>query len=190
MPAEDAVIDLDAHRNEPVGPTTGRVRRTARPGAVLGLVAAFAAGVVLGGWGVDRSREARARQERDATVALVAVATGTSGGGVNSGGRARIEGSLAVVNAGPSPITVRSVRAESPTTVIRDLGRTRLIRAGGTGWIDVVVLFQCGEPATPEPLSVRFSVQTADGQVREARYPVAIVGSVWLDMLPMICGPR
>ncbi|WP_329009749.1 hypothetical protein OG271_25905 [Micromonospora rifamycinica] len=189
MSAEDAVIDLDAHRDE-AGPTTGRARHTVRPRIVLGLVAAFAAGVVLGGWGVDRSREARARQERDATVALVAVAAGTGGGGVNSGGRARIEGSLAVVNAGPAPITVRSVRAESPTVLVHDLGRTRLIRPGGTGWIGVVVLFQCGEPFAAEPLSVRFSVETADGQVREARYPVAIAGSVWLDMLSVICGPR
>ena len=95
-----------------------------------------------------------------------------------------------MVNAGPAPITVRSVRAESPTVLIRDLGRTRLIRPGGTGWIGVVVLFQCGEPFAAEPLPVRFSVETADGQVREARYPVAIVGSAWLDMLSVICGPR
>ncbi|MEV4843420.1 hypothetical protein AB0K20_09405 [Micromonospora matsumotoense] len=190
MSTEDAVIDLDAPPDESVGPTGNRGRRTARPWLVAGLVAAFAAGTVLGGWGVDRSREARARQERDAAVTLVAIPAGVESGGVNSGGRARIEGSLAVVNAGPSPITVRSVRAESPTVLIQNLGLTRLIRPGGTGWIGVVVLFQCGEAVGTEPLSMRFSVQTADGQVREARYPAALVGSVWLDRLSGMCEPR
>ncbi|MBM7085507.1 hypothetical protein [Micromonospora humidisoli] len=190
MSADDAVIDLDAHRHESAGPTTGPARHTVRPRIILGLVAAFAAGAVLGGWGVDRAQEARARQERDAAVALVAIPAGTEGGGTNSDGRARIEGSLAVVNAGPALVTVRSVRAESPTVLVRDLGRTWLIRPGGTGWIGVVVLFQCGEAPAAEPLPVRFSVQTADGQVREARYPVAIVGSTWLDVLSTMCEPR
>ncbi|MEU1889000.1 hypothetical protein [Micromonospora sp. WMMD987] len=190
MSAEDAVIDLDADRDGSVGPTTGRARRTVRPRIVLGLVAALVAGAVLGGWGVDRSREARARQERDATVALVAIPASADSGSTNAGGRALIEGSLAVVNAGPAPITVRSVRVESPTVLVHDLGRTRLIRPGGTGWIGVVVLSQCGETPGTEPLSVRFSVQTADGQVREAHYPVALVGSAWLDTLSRMCEPR
>ncbi|MEU7982497.1 hypothetical protein AB0B63_28690 [Micromonospora sp. NPDC049081] len=158
MPAEDAVIDLDAPGRGPVDAAASRVRRGPRPRVALGLVVALVAGAVLGGWGVDRSREARARQERDATVALVAIPANADSGSTNAGGRARIEGSLAVVNAGPSPVTVRSVRADSPTVLIRDLGRTRLIRPGGTGWIGVVVLLQCGETPGTEPLTVRFSV--------------------------------
>ncbi|WP_431924320.1 hypothetical protein [Micromonospora wenchangensis] len=190
MSAEDAVIDLDAPRTGSLGPAGARARRAARPRFVLGLVAAFVAGLVLGGWGVDRSQEARARQERESAVSLVAMPAAMGGSGVNSGGRARLEGSLAVVNAGPSPVTVRSVQADSPTVVVRDLGRTRLIRPGGTGGIDVVVQFRCGEAPTAEPLSVRFSVETADGQVREVRYPIVIVGSLWLDPISTMCDLR
>ncbi|WP_194823285.1 hypothetical protein [Micromonospora sp. S-DT3-3-22] len=185
MPAEDAVIDLDTPGHGPVAAPISR--HMPRPRVALGL--AFAAGLGLGGWGVHRSEQARADRQRDATVVLVALPAGVGGGGVNSGGRARIEGSLAVVNAGPSPVTVRSVRADSPTVLVRDLGQTRLIRPGGTGWIGVVVLFPCGGTLGTEPLTVRFSVQTADGQVREAAYPVAVVGSVWADTLSRMCGP-
>lgn len=62
---------------------------------------------------------------------------------------------------------------------MRDTGRSRLLRPGGTGWIDVNLRLECASAFGNEPLSMRFSVETGDRHMREVRYPVALRGSVW-----------
>jgi hypothetical protein len=72
--AEHAVIDLDDENRQPAGLGTATSERLmARRKMTLRLVAAFAVGVVLGGFGVSELRDSREQRERNAVVALVAV---------------------------------------------------------------------------------------------------------------------
>ncbi|SCE79488.1 hypothetical protein [Micromonospora mirobrigensis] len=112
--------------------------------------------------GADESEAARRIPDRDARGRLI-----------------RLDGQLELVNAGPAAVEVRSAQARQPGVLVRDTGRSRLLRPGGVGRLDVEVLIECGALSGAEPLSVRFSAVAADGGAREVRYPVALKGSVW-----------
>ncbi|SCG55541.1 hypothetical protein [Micromonospora inositola] len=183
MSAEHEVIDLDEHDHPPAesGGTTPD-RLGARRKMNVRLVAAFVVGAVLGGVGVSGLRDSRDERERNASVSLVAFPE-------YSGSRrtdietitavVQMGGQLAVINAGPAPITVRAAAGQRPGIQVRDTGQSRLLRPGGTGWIDVQLRIECSTAFESEPLSIRFSVETADRQVREVSYPVAVKGSAW-----------
>ncbi|MCG5436229.1 hypothetical protein [Micromonospora foliorum] len=191
MAAEHVVIDLDQHGDEPAdrsGITQGNVanKRT----VLLQLVAAFVIGVVLGGIGVGELRDSRAQRERSTMVALVALPESGYSGGSNSRGTVRLNGQLTLINAGPAPITIRAVQAEGPGVQVHGTGLARLVRPGGTGQILVDLQLECSTAFQPEPLSVRLSVETEDKRLREARYPVALVGSAWQEDALGMCEPR
>ncbi|MFF5219396.1 hypothetical protein [Micromonospora sp. NPDC000442] len=119
------------------------------------------------------------RGQQSTSVSLVAfVASGGSGGG-DSEGVYQMAGQLAVINAGPAPVTASAATGQLPGIRVRGTGQSRLLRPGGTGWIDVEVNIDCSIPFDSEPLSMRFAVETADGRVREVSYPVAVIGSAW-----------
>ncbi|PZG16722.1 hypothetical protein C1I95_16985 [Micromonospora craterilacus] len=185
MPVEPAVIDLDEHDHRVAEPRT--VTRTPRRTVVLLLLAVFTAGVVAGGLGMTEIRDSREQQERDATVALVALPASAHSGGGTPTGAVRLNGQLALINTGPSPITVRSARAQRPGVLIRDTGHTRTVRPGGTGWIDVELLLQCPSTFDPEPVPMTFAVETADGRVREVGYPIALATGSWADAVSLNC---
>ncbi|MEU8023467.1 hypothetical protein AB0B88_14745 [Micromonospora haikouensis] len=174
------VIDLDEGGREPAetasvvpdGHPSGR-RRKAQ------LVAALLAGVVLGGVGVDELRDARNERQRNSAVSLVAFPAGGGGGASDVAGVLQMDALLAVVNAGPAPITLRAVTGQGPGVVLRDTGQSRLVRPGGVGWIDVKLRLECATAFGSEPLPVRLSVETADRRTREVTYPVAVRDSVW-----------
>ncbi|MFE9184111.1 hypothetical protein ACFYMB_12390 [Micromonospora haikouensis] len=143
------------------------------------LVAALLAGVVLGGVGVNELRDSREQRQRNASVSLVAFPASGSGGGSDVAGVLQMDARLAVVNAGPAPITLRAVTGRGPGVVLRDTGQSRLVRPGGVEWIGVKLRLECATAFGSEPLVVRFSVETADRRTREATYPVAMRDSVW-----------
>jgi hypothetical protein len=97
-----------------------------------------------------------------------------------------VDGQLAVINTGPAPITVRTATGQGPGALVQGTGKSQLIRPGETGWIDVMVRFDC-TPIGKEPLPMRFSVETGDGQIREVSYPVALEGSIWHIWTPPAC---
>lgn len=174
------VIDLDerVHQSAASAGATPD-RRMVRRKMNARLVAAFVIGIVLGGVGVSELRDSREERERNASVSVVAFPASVGGGGSDVKGVFQVDGQLAVVNAGPAPITVRAATGQGPGVLVRDAGRSRLLRPGGTGWIGVNVRLECSVAFGSEPLSMRFSVETADRQIREVSYPVAVVGSVW-----------
>ncbi|MFU8870391.1 hypothetical protein [Micromonospora sp. SL4-19] len=178
MPTEDGEIDLDRYEREPAGSAGAGPRRlAARHSLALRFVAAFVAGVVLGGVGVKVLRDSREQRER--TVSLVAMPASTSGVSAGSPGLVRLQGQLALINAGSAPLTVHAATGQRPDARIRDTGQSRLIRPGGTVLIDVELRFDCSIPIENEPLPTRFSVKTDDNQDREVDYPVAVGESVW-----------
>ncbi|MFG1915227.1 hypothetical protein [Micromonospora sp. NPDC048898] len=171
MSAEHHVIDLVENDPQPARLTASR------PWNVR-LVAAFAVGVVLGGAGVGVLRSSRVERQRNAAVSLVAfpVSSGSLGADTDV---VQMDGQLAVINAGPAPITVKSATGQRPGVQVQDTGQSRLVRPGGTTWISVKLRIECALAFGSEPLSIRFSVETADRQVREVSYPVAVAGSAW-----------
>ncbi|WP_319463206.1 hypothetical protein [Micromonospora sp. RTP1Z1] len=175
------MIDLDEHNHQPAeSGTATHDRLMVRQQMALRLVAAFVVGVVLGGFGVSQLRDSRDQRERNAVVALVAFpASADFGSSSSSQGSVQLNGRLILVNAGPAPITAREVHAERPGVVIHSIGQPRLLPPGGTGQLVVELGFECSIAFQPEPLSLRFSVETNDKQVREVSRPVALVGSDW-----------
>ncbi|MGC4810084.1 hypothetical protein ACLQ29_06080 [Micromonospora sp. DT228] len=177
MSAEHHVIDLVENDRQPADRAAPARRAASRTWNVR-LVAAFAVGTVLGGAGVGVLRSSREERQRNSTVSLVAFPASTS----SSGGDTEIvqmDGQLAVINAGPAPITVKSATGQRPGVQVQDTGKSRLVRPGGTAWISVKLRIECALAFGSEPLSIRFSVETADRQVREISYSVAVAGSAW-----------
>ncbi|MEU7755886.1 hypothetical protein [Micromonospora sp. NPDC049171] len=171
MSAEHHVIDLVENDPQPARLAASRTWN-------VRLVAAFAVGIVLGGAGVGVLRSSREERQRNAAVSLVAfpVSSGSLGADTDV---VQMDGQLAVINAGPAPITVKSATGQRPGVQVQDTGQSRLVRPGGTTWISVKVRIECALAFGSEPLSLRFSVETADRQVREVSYPVAVAGSAW-----------
>ncbi|MEU5945165.1 hypothetical protein ABZ793_06330 [Micromonospora sp. NPDC047465] len=178
MSAEHNVIDLDGKDRQPAG-RTAPVRLAASRKWNVRLVAAFVVGIVLGGVGVGELRDSREERERNGSVSLVAFPASTGSGGADATDVLQLDGQLAVINAGPAPITVNSATGQRPGVQVHDTGQPRLLRPGGTAWISVKLRIECALAFGSEPLSIRFSVETADRQVREVSYPVAVAGSAW-----------
>lgn len=183
MAAEHGVIDLGLYSDEPAGTSSSRA---ARYRTALRLAATFAAGVFLGGAGVNTLGHSREQQERNASVALIAIAA-YGGGGGSANGFAHLNVQLELINAGPAPITVRSAQADKPGVTLRDTGQSRPLDPGGIGRIDVRLALECSVAFEKEPLSVRFSVNTNDNHVREVSYPVALVGGAWHELAERAC---
>ncbi|MEV0427519.1 hypothetical protein [Micromonospora sp. NPDC050495] len=171
------MIDLDDQDQRPARPGADPVTDGRK--VALGLVAAFVAGVVLGGVGISQLRDSRAQRERNAVVALVAVPRSANLGGSSVQGSVQLSGLLMVVNTGPAPVTVRGVTAERPGVVLRSIEDSRLLPAGGTGQVVVELRFDCTTAFQSDPLSLRLSVETGDARTREVSYPVALFGSEW-----------
>ncbi|MFB9853056.1 hypothetical protein ACFFMR_22005 [Micromonospora andamanensis] len=178
MSAGREVIDLDEHNRQLTAAGSGAPDRLlARRKMAVRLVAAFVAGGLLGGFGVNELRDSREERERHASVALVAVLVSIAGGGSDVPGVLQLDGQLAVTNPGQAPMTVRSATGQGPGVLVRDTGSSRLLRPGDTGLIDVKLRLECATAFESDLLSMRFSVETGDHQVREIDYPVALVGS-------------
>ncbi|MEV0154095.1 hypothetical protein AB0H57_10190 [Micromonospora sp. NPDC050686] len=177
------MIDLDAQeRARPRSPRH-------EVGGSVRVLAALVVGLLVGGVGASVLRDHRGQQARDSAVALVASPTGGLETGGSNGGKAWVVGQLMVVNAGPEPVTVRSVRAQRAGLLLGDDGRSVTIRPAGIGWFGVRLELDCATNFEPTPLTLRFWVQTADRRVREVSHPVALIGSSWLDTGLRMC-PR
>ncbi|PZG12578.1 hypothetical protein C1I95_25455 [Micromonospora craterilacus] len=177
MSAEPEVIDLDGR---PPAESAGAAARSAiRRKTVLRLVAAFVAGVVLGGVGVSQLRDSREQRERLAAVSLVAFPDSVRDGTANGNGVLKLNGQLTVINAGPVPVTIRAASGHGTGVQVRDTGRSPVLRPGGTGSIDIEVHLDCATAFGDEPLSMRFSVETDDEMITEVSYPIATRGSIW-----------
>ncbi|GGM48201.1 hypothetical protein GCM10011608_36270 [Micromonospora sonchi] len=179
MSAEHEAIDLDEDDQQSVEVGSVPDRLISRRRMSVRLVAAFLLGVVLGGFGVSELWGSREERERNASVALVAFPASIGSGGSDVPGVLQMDGQLALINAGPAPITVRAATGEGPGALVRDTGKSQVLRPGGTGWIDVKLRLECTTAFGSEPMSIRLSVETADRQIREVSYPIALVGSIW-----------
>lgn len=181
MSAEREVIDLDDHDNRSAVGSVAPDRLVASRKTIVRLVAAFVVGGVLGGLGVSELRDSREERERTASVALVAFPASVDSfeWTVDVPGVVQMDGKLAVINAGPAPITVRAATGQGRGGLVRYTGESRLLRPGDTDLIDVKLSLECATAFGSEPLPMRFSVETGDRQTREVSYPIALVGSVW-----------
>ncbi|WBB91999.1 hypothetical protein [Verrucosispora sp. WMMC514] len=177
MSTRREVIDLDEH-DRPAGALVPD-RLLARRKMTVRLVAAFVVGGVLGGLGVNELRDSREQRERNASIALVAVPVSISGGGSEVPGVLQLDGQLAVTNAGQASVTVRAATGQGPGAVVQDAGAFPSLSPGHTELLDVKLRLDCATAFESEMLSMRFSVETSDRQIREIDYPVALVGSVW-----------
>ncbi|MFU8872413.1 hypothetical protein [Micromonospora sp. SL4-19] len=184
MSAECEMIDLDEYNHKPAesGDATPGLLMARRKMNVR-LVAAFVVGVVLGGVGVSELRDSREERERNASVSLVVYPASIINGNQDIPGVLQMDGQLAVANAGPVPITVRTVTGQGPGALVRYTGESRLLRPGGTGSFNVKLRLDCSTAFESGPLPMRFSVETADRQIREVSYPIALQRSAW-----QLCG--
>ncbi|WNM37037.1 hypothetical protein RMN56_17755 [Micromonospora halotolerans] len=185
------MIDLDEQGHRPAGSRSATPDRlTARRKRTVRLVAAFVAGVVLGGLAVGELHDSRAVRERNGVVALVALPVSANLGGSSAQGTVELSGQLLVINAGPAPVTVRGAHGERPGVVVRSTGEGPELPPGSTRQILVELRFDCSIASRQEPLSLRFSVETEDRRVREVDYPVAIAGSDWARDAQSMCAPH
>ncbi|RAO11068.1 hypothetical protein [Micromonospora noduli] len=175
------MIDLDEHNNQSAkSGIPAHDRSVLRQKVPLRLLAAFAVGVVLGGFGFSQLRDSRDQRDRNAVVALVAFPQSADSGSAASEGSVRLSGYLALANGGPGSITVRGVHAERPGVVISSIGTPRLLPPGSTGQLAVELWFECSVARLQrEPLPLGLSVETDDEQGRKVSYPVALVGDDW-----------
>ncbi|MEU7656564.1 hypothetical protein AB0C42_06845 [Micromonospora taraxaci] len=191
------MIDLDKRDHQPTeSNTTAHDDPVPKQKMVLGLVAVFVVGVLLGGFAVQR-RASHEERERNSMVALVAFPQSASLGSSNlqtvtldgGSGAAQIKmtGHLMVINAGPAPIIVRRVAVERSGMVSASTGAPRLSPLGGTGELVVELLFECSVAFFQEPLPLGFEVETEDKHVREISYPVTLAGSDWQRIAPTNC---
>ncbi|MER7443393.1 hypothetical protein [Micromonospora avicenniae] len=186
MPAEREVIDLDERDQRATAGVTDDHLLAGRRTAVQ-LVAAFVVGVLLGGFAVSELWGSQEERARNSSVALVAFPASIGGGGTDALGVLQLDGQLAVINAGPAPITVRAATGQGQGVLVRDTGTSRSLRPGGTTWIDVELCLDCVTAFGSEPLSMRFSVETGDGRISEFSYPIALVGSMWQVGTEQLC---
>ena len=181
MTASHGVIDLDMPGPE-LGDSDGDCSAGVGPGrkGAAYLVVALVVGLALGGVGGAEARSYREEQTEARAVTLVAL-PGSSNRweGLNGVGTVRLDAQLVLVNAGPAPVVVQVEGAGRPGVLVRGTDQSWLVRPGGTAWIDVEVTLECATAFTTEPLSVNFSVQTADQRIRRTSYPLALQGSPW-----------
>ena len=181
------MIDLDERSLEPAdlsGAAVGRLK--AKRKMMLRLVAAFVAGGVLGGVGVSGLQDSRQTREA-ASVLLVTLPSSADGGASDVKGVYQMDGHLAVINVGPASISVRSVTGEGPGVMVRYGGQSRSLHPRETGWLDVKMRIECSIALQGGPVSMRFSVDTADRQVTEVSYPVDFAGSAWGRAAQQLC---
>ncbi|MGN9812668.1 hypothetical protein ACTMSW_25370 [Micromonospora sp. BQ11] len=184
MAIEHGFIDLDQKEGGPAGSDESPGERVpSRRRVALYLVGTFALGVALGGVGVAKFQERREQQAQPATVAVDAMA-GPASGGTGRDGNAEVDAQLTVVNAGSTPVMVRFVGAQETGVLVRDTGQSLLLVPGSTGGIDVRLMVDCGM-AGPNPLPLRFSVQTPDQQTGEFTFPVEV--SAWHERIDALC---
>ncbi|MEU4644755.1 hypothetical protein [Micromonospora sp. NPDC023814] len=184
MATEHGFIDLDQREGDPAGSDESPGERMpSRQRVALYLVGTFALGVALGGVGVAKFQERREQQAQPPTVAVNAMAGPTSGG-TGHAGNAEVDAQLTVVNAGSIPVMVRFVGAQETGVLVHDTGQSLLLVPGSTGGIDVRLMVDC-RMASPNPLPVRFSVQTPDQRTAELTMPVEV--SAWRERVDALC---
>jgi len=170
-------VDLDEPR-----PPQGRPRLRPPLVALLVLVAVVASSV--GTLVLERRRQQAAD---DAVVSLTALVSGYHRALV-AGGALRIEGTLAVVNTGPSPVTVDSVSGAVGSLTFTSSGAT-VVRPGVKD-IEVDVVVACPGAVSADPVTVRFTVHTVDGVARETTAVMAVSGTTWSMPHEQACSPR
>lgn len=187
MTAEHPIIDLDDRGRGRVKPDEDpRRRRLINRATSAYTIGAFVLGVAVGGIGIAEVQSSRDARTRAATVAVVVIARSASDDGGISGSIAQFDAQLAVVNPGPQPVTVRTVGARLPGTVIDAAAPFRRLRPGEAGVIDVQVVVHCS--VKPDPVPMRLSVETADQRTREVSYPMTYIGTAWHDRAVSLCG--
>ncbi|MFI7604488.1 hypothetical protein ACIBTV_05125 [Micromonospora sp. NPDC049366] len=182
------MIDLgDPDRQPAQSHATSPGRHLARRAMTPWIVVAFVTGVAIGGVGVDQLGDSRDEREQNAVVALAAFPESAETGGVLAQGWARLVTQMRLVNGGPAPITVRAVRMESPSVTIRGIGPPPVVPARGVGLLVVELGVECATPIQPEPLSMRFTVETTDRHVSEVDQPIVLVRSEWERDARAVC---
>ncbi|MEU8253329.1 hypothetical protein AB0C06_03545 [Micromonospora inaquosa] len=184
---EHGVIDLDEHNHGPAESDATTTGRRVVNKAQLRLVAAFIVGFLLGGFSVNELRDLHEQRERAASVALVVIPGAARTDGLVTKDVAELDGSVEVTNYGPLPVTIRAVQGQTSGVLIQGTGQPQPLRPGNTRWLDVKLRLTCALEVRDEPLSMRLSVETADRQIREVHYPVALPASGWHFQALRLC---
>lgn len=175
------VIDLDQPAQTRT--TDSGWRRLASVRMLVLIVAgSLLTGVVLGGVAMNLWRYKPLAESVEAEKSAVSVLLFPASGVTtmqNAQGRVRIEAQVTVVNAGPEPVSVRSVRVEQPGVTVRSPERERQIASGTALPVDVVVEWDCVTDQ-PDALVASVSVETVDEEVRTIS-PVALDGTPWIE---------
>lgn len=80
-------------------------------------------------------------------------------------GLVHLDGQVAVINAGPAPVTVRGVKVQGPGILIRDIGQSQLLPSGGTVRVNVKLQIECSIAYKAFSASMQLSVETNDKRV-------------------------
>lgn len=183
----DSVIDLDEaageRGSEPTVAPSGLSRLAAVRVSFFRVVALVLAGALTGAAAMLVWVDARQRDQLASEVSLfVFVAGFESAGGV--GGRlVTIQGSLAVVNGGATPVEVSGTGTDKAFMLE---GRQE-IGPDETGWFSVRAEVSCSSGFANSPLPVEFSVLTVDQRRTTVTVDLHVVGSRWYEVLLDAC---
>ncbi|GAB7052998.1 hypothetical protein [Catenuloplanes indicus] len=181
-------LDVTPERAAEPSPRSGWLAyQRGRIGAVPFLIAAFVAGLLVGGGGVYyagvlrpqvvAAQEAEA-QARAAPQLLVArdpnvFETTPAVHAVRAASR------ILVSNTGQSDVVVHAVSAQSGgIRMTTDVEKPRWLQPGGTTALDVTIVFDCDVEA-PAPPATRVLVEAADGTRSEITSAVDLTSADW-----------
>ncbi|MFC7759302.1 hypothetical protein ACFQY4_15850 [Catellatospora bangladeshensis] len=157
---------------------------------VAAFLAVFVAGLVVGGVAVNGWRDHLEDTAQAAKVALVVRPETANFGGSATATSVNLSGRLVVFNAGPRPVVIRAAEAEQPGVRVASWGQAALpVPPDGTGRFLVQLQFGCPVDFPSDPLPIRLSVETVDGQVREVVYDVALADTDWQRDAIGMCDP-
>jgi hypothetical protein len=186
-----AVINLDRSITDPRDPGGALRNRWRRATSVVALLAL---GGVVGGYGVFHWQSQRLRRAHDSTVAVLLFPGRISarGGTVASSWAGEPEtvvdlvGSVAIVNAGPTPINVINAFVDDREFTLRSQDAAGWINPGTATDTGVSVKVGCSNNHL-EAIRVSLSVETSTRQSLELPSAVTLDGSLWDDEVERVC---
>ncbi|WBB52953.1 hypothetical protein [Verrucosispora sp. WMMD573] len=191
--SEERVIDLDVIGERSLRSGGGprywwrRLGVSARV-PVLVALGLFLLGGVIGGtvtheWVLTQQDQAEAS---DISVLVLAETTGLMTAGVD-GQRVRVDGQMAVVNAGPRSINVQDLTGDQQGLTLRAIEKQRWIQPAAWLRVDVTATLDCAIGIPAEPVALQIVVQTDDGRFSQVSIPVALQHTRWQESVDRSC---
>lgn len=188
----DAPAELNLDRSaQPTGPNPPRFRNLR---TVTAAVLAATAGLVTGAAGMHAWDADQSRNKQASTVSLLAMvdaAEGYSGGG-GAPGQAALDGFLAVINAGPRPLTVTEITGSGDKVTLTGMTPKGEVRPGSQIAVPVMLAARCPSQGflPTDPLMLAVTVRTENGRTLHAAVPLALHATSWDDAVHQMCSPQ